>query len=210
MTGAQFAILVVGLWVGAGLATMLWMARQGHRDPLWLLSAVVLGPVLAVIASERVERTPRVLVADDREAASAGRRALVGVDGSPESQAALEAVLDLLPREASRLVLAAVVDYDAADLDWRGKQGFAQERLAAARRMAGERDVVCEVLAGPPARALVQCAEQNDVHLIAVGRRGRGLSVRILGSVAEDLVRTAPAPVLIVGASSPAVGTTAL
>ena len=203
MTQAQFIVLACGLWAGAGLATMLWMARRGHRDPLWLLSAVVLGPVLALAAPELVERTPRVLSSVRHGTRAAGPRVLVGIDGSPESRAALQAVLDMLREQPGQLVLATVVDYDAAELDWRGRQETAQEHLDAARTLAAGHDLECEVHAGPPAQALAQCADQHGVDLIAVGRRGRGVSVRVLGSVAEDLVRRSPVPVLVAGVSAP-------
>ncbi|SCG43315.1 hypothetical protein [Micromonospora halophytica] len=54
MTRAQFITVALAFLVGSGLASALWMARRGHRDRLWMLIAVALGPVLAVIAPERV------------------------------------------------------------------------------------------------------------------------------------------------------------
>jgi nucleotide-binding universal stress UspA family protein len=201
MTRGQFILVISALWVGAGLASALWMARRGHRDPWWLLSAVVFGPVLAVVAPERIERSPRLLTTEPQRPAGAGARVLVGVDGSPESRAALRAVLDLLQGRLGRLVAVEVVDYDTATLDWRGKQELAHQHFVAAQDLCGEQQVECEVLAGPPAQALRQYAEEQDIDLIAVGRRGRGLSVRLLGSVANELTRKSPVPVLVVGAS---------
>ena len=200
MTRVQFILAILALWVGAGLATALWMARRGHRDPLWLFFAVVFGPVLAVMAPERIERTPRLVAADPQQESVEGASVLVGIDGSPESDAALRAVLDLLQGRLGRLIAVEVVDYDAADSDWRGRQAAAREHLVAAHDVCGQQQVDCEVLAGPPAQALLRCAREQDVDLIVVGRRGRGLSVRLLGSVADELTRTAPVPVLVVGA----------
>lgn len=96
MTGIQVGAVAGVVWLAAGLATILWMARRGHRDPLWFLMAVVFGPFLALMAAERIERTPRLVHADQFDDFPAGSsRVLVGVDGSPESGAALHAVLDL-------------------------------------------------------------------------------------------------------------------
>lgn len=201
MTRGEYITVVLALWVGAGLATALWMGRRGHRDPLWLFFAVVFGPVLAVMAPERIERSPRLVSAEPPQESADGVTVLVGVDGSPESDAALRAVLDLLPGRLGRLIAAEVVDYDAADSDdWRGRQAAARAHFTDTHIVCGQRNVECEVLAGPPAQALLRCAHEQDVDLIAVGRRGRGLSVRLLGSVADELTRTAPVPVLVVGA----------
>ncbi|MDY7090309.1 MAG: universal stress protein [Actinomycetota bacterium] len=200
MARGEYVTVILALWVGAGLATALWMARRGHRDPLWLFYAVVFGPVLAAIAPERIERSPRLVSAEGPQEPADGATVLVGVDGSAESDAALRAVLDLLPGRLGRLIAAEVVDYDAADGDWRGRQAAAREHFTAAHTVCGQENVECEVLAGPPAQALLRCAVEQDVDLIAVGRRGRGLSVRLLGSVADELTRTAPVPVLVVGA----------
>lgn len=203
MSAGQYVLLVCGLWVGAGLATMLWMARRGHRSPWWLISAVVLGPVLAAMAPDRVERIPQVLSSQRHGDAVDGARVLVGVDGSPESEAALSAALDLVQDGRRSLLLATVVDYDAAAADEHGRHGVATDRLEAARALAAGHDVVCEVLSGPPAQALIHRAGQDDVDVLIVGRRGRGLSVRLLGSVAEEVVRKAPVPVLVAGPTEP-------
>lgn len=201
MTGIQVGAVAGAVWLAAGLATILWMARRGHRDPLWLLMAVVFGPFLALMAAERIERTPRLVHADQADDfPTDSTRVLVGIDESLESHAALHAVLRLFDeKSAIVIVLATVVDFDAADIDWRGRQHAAHELLAAARRTVGDRAVTCEVLAGRPGPALLRCARRHHADLVAIGRNGRGLSVRILGSVAEELARKAPFPVLIVG-----------
>ncbi len=204
MTREQIIIIVLAAWVGAGLASMLWMARRGHRDPLWLLGAVLLGPVLAFIAPDRIERSPKVLSTERHGKPDAGTRVLIGVDGSAESLAALQSVLALLRRRIGWLVVAEVVDYDTAEDDWRQRQAAARQHLAAARTLCGEHAVSCELLAGPPGQALAERAQRDDIDLIVVGRRGHGLSVRLLGSVAEYLARTALVPVLISGTTTAA------
>jgi nucleotide-binding universal stress UspA family protein len=55
------------------------------------------------------------------------------------------------------------------------------------------------ILAGRPADALVTYARRHDIDLLVVGARGRGRSDRLLGSVAEQLVRTPDVLVLVGG-----------
>jgi nucleotide-binding universal stress UspA family protein len=54
-----------------------------------------------------------------------------------------------------------------------------------------------ELLTGDPARAIVACAEKEDVDMIVLGTHGRtGMSHTIMGSVAEAVVRHAKCPVV--------------
>ena len=62
-------------------------------------------------------------------------------------------------------------------------------------------DGPCEhlLLEGDPAREIVRAAEEENAELIVVGTHGRtGLARLLMGSVAEQVVRHAPCPVLIV------------
>jgi nucleotide-binding universal stress UspA family protein len=52
---------------------------------------------------------------------------------------------------------------------------------------------------GAPAEEIVRYAEARDIDLIIMGTHGRrGVAHLLLGSVAEQVVRTAPCPVLLV------------
>ena len=54
---------------------------------------------------------------------------------------------------------------------------------------------------GPAASAIVAAAKRHRAHMIVVGTHGRsGVRRVLIGSVAERVVRTAPCPVLTVGA----------
>lgn len=67
-----------------------------------------------------------------------------------------------------------------------------------------------EILTGPTAKAIVDCAQAQKADLIVMGTHGRhGMAHLLLGSVAERVVRTAPCPVLTVRAASAAGGTKA-
>ena len=56
-----------------------------------------------------------------------------------------------------------------------------------------------QVCVGPPAAAIVKAAADRAVDLIVLGTHGRqGVAHLMLGSVAEQVVRSAPCPVLTV------------
>jgi nucleotide-binding universal stress UspA family protein len=198
----MLVILFALVWVAIGLAAYWWMARRGHRSRWWLLLAALLGPIFAATVKDRAEREPRAV-----EHWRAGERyggwprILVGIDGSEESEQALHGVLDLLPDGVGTLMLATVVDYDApGEADTDDQLSRAHDRLAQLQEVASGRStraVDCEVLTGPPAEALLRCAADQEVDLVVVGRRGRGMSTRLLGSVATQLLRTPSLPVLL-------------
>ena len=96
------------------------------------------------------------------------------------------------------LVLAEVVCYEATEDDTHAALDAASARLAASAARAGGVPVRFEVLAGPPGETLRRFAEEQDMDLLVVGRRGRGLSARLLGSVSADLVHHSSVPVLVV------------
>lgn len=76
----------------------------------------------------------------------------------------------------------------------------AVDKLASARRdLASIGDSIVEV--GDPRDTIVGTAESLGVDLIVMGTQGRrGLSRVVMGSVAEDVIRHAPCPVLTVRA----------
>ena len=198
MDGTTFAWLALGVWLVGGLAGYVYLRRHGHPHPGWLLSALVLGPFALLVFSERVERSAHVLVqqpSSDVHVAG-GTTVLVGYDGSPDADHAVEVAQRLVGPRCC-LVLCEVVDYDTEEDPNQTGTKAAQARLTEVA--AGMPTVPCtiEVLAGRPAQALAQAAEQHDADLIVVGTHGRGLSHRLLGSVAEQLLSTSSRPVLI-------------
>ncbi len=55
------------------------------------------------------------------------------------------------------------------------------------------------ILSGRPARAITEFAEQKKVDLIVVGTQGKsGIERFLLGSVADEIIRTAGCPVLTI------------
>lgn len=205
MDGTRIA-LVLTLWVAIGLVTGLWMTRRGH-DAWWTAIAVVLGPLFVPIALSRVERRPRVAERGPdgspgpRSQTPGGPRVLVGLDGSDDSQDALDRALDVFGDHYGVLVLAEVVSYDANEETQSEPLERARERLAAAAERIARPRVNVEVLAGPPAEALRTYALKQGMDLIVVGRRGRGLTDLLLGSVSSELIRHSCLPVLVVDCS---------
>jgi nucleotide-binding universal stress UspA family protein len=61
--------------------------------------------------------------------------------------------------------------------------------------------VETQIVAGQPGAALLELADAEDVDLVVVGRRGRGLSRAVLGSAAAALTTGARCPVLLAGPS---------
>ncbi|MEO3760806.1 universal stress protein [Mycobacterium sp. B14F4] len=205
-------IVVIVAWAAVGLLSGLWMARRGH-DPLWILIALPLGPLFVPVALERVQRRPGLATfgakgaPPRRSGTASGPRVLVGLDGSAHSERALAMLLQLFGSRFGCLVLAQVVHFEAADDDTRAEVDAATQRLAA---LAADAGIGCtvhtEVLTGAPGPALREFARQQDMDMIAVGRRGQGVSARLLGSVSADLVENSSVPVLVLepaGASGP-------
>lgn len=66
-------------------------------------------------------------------------------------------------------------------------------------KWAAGRTVIHAVIEGSPKMEIVRYARERDIDLIVLSTHGRtGLSHVVMGSVAENVVRTAPCPVLTV------------
>ena len=62
-------------------------------------------------------------------------------------------------------------------------------------------EVSTHLVFGKPERVIVEHAKDSNADLIVIGKRGHGVIKQVLmGSVAERTVRTAPCPVLVIGA----------
>lgn len=133
------------------------------------------------------------------------------MDGSPQSADALKyalrefadddiTVLHVInPIEAG---YGGTVTTPGSSEEWYEAESEAAEGLfESAQELADEYGVTLTtaVETGPPARTVVEYAEENDVDQVVVGSHGRtGVSRLLLGSVAETIVRRSPVPVTIV------------
>ncbi|MEZ0339174.1 universal stress protein [Mycobacterium sp. pV006] len=198
MDTLSLVVAVAAVWLFTGLVTGLWLVRRGH-SLWWIAIAMMLGPIFVPIAWERVERSgPRRTAPDHGAQPRTGApRVVVGMDGSEQAQAALNAAQQLFGGTAE-LILAEVVSYEAGEDPRQTAVSAARDRLIAAVNTMPHAAAGQEVLVGAPAEALAELARQVDADVLVVGRRGRGLTRRLLGSVSSALLERAPVPVLIV------------
>jgi nucleotide-binding universal stress UspA family protein len=138
---------------------------------------------------------------------------LVPVDGSPQSDAALDHALAKFP-DGEIVALTAVdpiaAGYSAAPGPDAG--GYPGEWMEQARERADgilddavehaaeqDREIETVRVTDRPARAIVDYADEEGVDHIVIGSHGRtGVTRVLLGSVAEKVVRRAPCPVTVV------------
>jgi len=194
-------IIIAVAWPLIGLASGLWMARRGY-DPMWALIALPLGPLFIPIALERVRRRPAVAgfgaggAPPPRRQGADRARVLVGCDGSDDADRALRTAVRLLGPNCGVLVLAEVVHFEAADVSPADIEAAAARLADLSSGVDTAAAVHTEVLTGPAGPTLRRFAEEQDMDLVVVGRRGRG-AARWLGRVSSDLIEHCAVPVLI-------------
>src|SRR5438128_4915941 len=146
------------------------------------------------------------------------KRILVPIDGSPTSARGLREAIGFAKAQKAKLQLVHVVDVHNAVLAGL-EGGAAVTELAAALRARGRKilasaatvarkaglacdTVLLESLTGPAAEPIVRQARKWPADLIVIGTHGRrGLKRLVMGSDAEQIVRNAPAPVMLVRGS---------
>ena len=111
-------LVMAASWLSVGLTLSLIMGRRGHDAFSWLVLGTLFGPLGAIFAfaARSDERVRPELVAARLSSGPGPVDVLVGVDGSPESRAALLAATELLGPRLGRLTLAAVVPYASTPL----------------------------------------------------------------------------------------------
>ena len=129
------------------------------------------------------------------------RTVAVGIDGSPDAEAALRWAAGLARSLGARL---AVV-HAAGLLEHAGGGGEARGLWESARRLAAEEGVSAEEVGwhpsdGDPCTVLLRSAEPPvSADVVVVGSRGRGKHAGLLlGSTSLQLAEHAPVPVVIV------------
>ena len=137
------------------------------------------------------------------------RSILLPLDGSHLSERAIPCAATLARAAGSRLVTlrATAVDAGAPHLA-ETAQREAGEYLAAVARQLREYDGIADVavvtVAGEPAQAIVTTAAERGCDAIVMATHGRGgLGRWLYGSVADQVMRHAPVPVVLVPASCP-------
>jgi len=137
------------------------------------------------------------------------RHVLVAFDGSQEAELALAHAVALAQPRRARLALVAVVPPPPL-LAWQAPGGTRSVHegeqteldaalLAAADRVPDDLSVTTQRLDGDPARELLRAAREGDHDVIVLGSRGRGREQgALLGSVADQVMREAEVPVIVV------------
>ncbi len=145
---------------------------------------------------------------------SAYRKILVAVDGSKAAGRGLHEAMRLAESQGAELVILHVINefyafatpaVGAGAVDVTPKLREAGRRLVAAAQAKAARhkikakSVLREIVIGGAADAIVREARRQRADLIVLGTHGRrGLRRLVLGSDAEQVVRAAPVPVLLV------------
>jgi nucleotide-binding universal stress UspA family protein len=135
------------------------------------------------------------------------RKILVGYDGSPQSEKAVDVAVSLAqcvdatvlvfavarpPEPATSVELEAVLD-DARE---HYEQGF---KKIVERAKSHDIDLQTAIAVGHPAEQIVHRAETEHVDLIILGRRGMSMFEKwLLGSISERVLRYAHCPVMVV------------
>ena len=140
---------------------------------------------------------------------------LVPVDGSATSKAGLREAISLAKGQGAQLQLVNVADQhyiammglessvamgDMLEATKRSGRAILRNAEAVAKK-AGVRasGVLLETLTGPAADPIVRQAKKWGADLIVLGTHGRrGVRRLLMGSDAEQIVRNAPVPVMLV------------
>lgn len=134
------------------------------------------------------------------------RRILVGYDGSPSSEQALEAALAMAHSLGSAVEVLSIVqppepatspELHAVLDDARGHYEQAHRKIAQAAAAKGVH-LDTDVKVGHPAEQIIQRAELGRADLIVLGHRGASRFERlVMGSVSEHVLAYAHCPVLV-------------
>jgi nucleotide-binding universal stress UspA family protein len=140
------------------------------------------------------------------------KRIVIGTDGSPDADRAVEQGLDLAVELGASVTFVCVRPTPNALLGQpfyqhglEAEHAHARSVIATALEAASDLGVEAssEILDGPAAEAILDVAETHDADLIVVGSRGRGaVQSALAGSVSKALVTRSQRPLMIVKAGS--------
>ncbi len=185
------AIMVAGVLMGIGAVAMLWVnpPHEAHESPI-----VPLGSRRSITVYDRV---------------------VVGSDGTPPSQYAVDRAAEVAHAAQARLVVVTAYREGAPSTAPGPATGLHRDLYGAeAARKALETSVTGltreraryieqRLVAGDPGQALLDVVGPNPANLIVVGNRGLGAHEgQRLGSVPSNVVKNALCDVLIVQTSA--------
>jgi len=169
------------------------------------MKQIVLGSV-----TERVVRNaaaPVLVVPPESDSEYPPERVLVGTDGSQGSELAVDAAFGIGSETGAAVHAVSVLEPDLLGFDVRSTQASEERErrdeniLSDVRARANERGIAVEtaIRDGSVVEMLNEYADETEIDLVVVGTHGRtGIDRRLLGSVTENLIRSASVPVLSV------------
>ena len=138
-------------------------------------------------------------------------RILLAIDGSEHATVAASHAVHTADREGATLYVLFVAEKTRDDPETTGLQEGVSEDLDRSDEIvkgvvesADEKgvEVTSETVVGHPKEAIREYADEKNVDLIVMGSVGKsGIKRVALGSVAEDVIRSASVPVLTVRSS---------
>ncbi len=195
---------VYGLTRAADFDDVLVVGSAGHSG--------VIADTLGSVATGVVHHAPcPVVVVHPKEGQEPGlemRRIVVGVDGSPSSDAAVQWAIDEAHLSGADVSMVHGWTYPYS---WHSADGLlhdamkrdAEEQLRASALVADAAlradavSILPELVPMAPANALMKVAA--DADLLVVGSRGRGgFAAMLLGSVSRTVVQHATCPVAVI------------
>jgi nucleotide-binding universal stress UspA family protein len=183
-----------------------WMIVAGTQG-LGALGRLLLGSVTTALIHHA--HCPVAVIHSDGGAEPDSKApVLLGIDGSPASEAATALAFDEASRRGAELVaLHAWSDvgvFPMLGMDWRDSEAKGQEILA--ERLAGWQEEYPDVrvkrllFCDQPSRWLLK--ESERAQLVVVGSHGRGgFAGMLLGSVSSHVAQSATVPVIVVRGS---------
>jgi len=173
-------------------ADIILMGRHGKSGRLSLLVGKMTAKVIA-------QGFPRVLVAP-KDFVITGSRVLLAINGSPNSQRAVEEALSL-GRSCATLQQLMVMSVAKSEEDRRRAQEMVDEVCDLIHREG--LPIPCESLVGVgnPVNGIVDAARELRVDMILLGAPGRGGVIKMFkGNVTENVIGRAHCAVLVVTA----------
>ena len=145
----------------------------------------------------------------EQEKAIGFKRILLAIDFSETSRHAIPYVLTLARKYSSEIFLvhATTASHEAIPLEPLPREldrqwNEAEQQMREFVESTAIKDVPHRSLVhrGPVADVLSHAVQQEEIDLLAIGTHGRGgLKKLVLGSVAEEMLRLVPCPVMSVG-----------